>query len=251
MNTENEQLFDEHQKKLYDEKAQMMTIDIDEFDELEKIQTPNSDEIKKQQDDFVFNELGEGKKDDGTVKEFLEDEELDIIKSTDKKGRVTEIITTKNYFEIEKVEILKPYYKDTSGNIIPPIENKDKNGNITSQYYNQKLKVTVKDRPYNITVSGIRWFKNNNAFNPDFRTEAYMPNLDTKFVSEINQLYWDVCDLDGFDKTKKDEEKILSKKEFIERLKGKKVKLFLDSGVFEKDSRKIDWTKIAIFNIKN
>lgn len=248
MNTENKELFDEQQTKINE--IETTTDELEEFENTDDVQK-NTDDITKQQDNFVFNELRDGKKDDKTMKEFLDDEELDIIKITDIKGRISEIITTKNYFEITDVEILKPYYKDINGNIIPPIENKDKNGNITSKYYNQKLKVTVKDRPYNITVSGIRWFQNENSFNPDFRTDAYTPNVDTKFVSEINQLYWDVCDLDGFDKTKKDEEKILSKKEFIERLKGKKVKLFLDSGVFEKDGRKIDWTKIAIFNIKN
>lgn len=246
---ENKQFFEKTQTKIDDVKIAKPGDDLslDKYD-LNSNNTTN-ESTEKESQDFEFGSLDSTYESDGTIKKFLDDEEIEIKKVYDKEiNEETEIKFSKNAFEIISAEILKPILKDSNGNRIDPEEKTD-NGKVTSRFYSSKLEIKVKDRPYKIHVAGIKWFVNDNTLNPSFRTD-FVEKADLKYISEIQKLYWKVCDLLGYDKTQKNKDKILSKKQFIDSLVGLKIKLVENTGKFQKGKEQIAWSKLAISSIQ-
>jgi hypothetical protein len=246
--TENKQLFDEHQKKINDVQIAKPGEDLGDIDLNEEFKDSDKSNDEKSQE-FQFGDLDTSFESDGLIKKFLNDEEIEIKKSFNKDiNEEEEIKFSKNAFEIISAEILKPIVKDAQGNKIKPDE-KVENNKVTSRFYTSKLEIKVKDRPYKIHVAGIRWFVNGEMLNPSFRTD-FVEKADLKYISEIQKLYWKVCDLLGFDKTQKNKDKILTKKQFIDSLVGLKVKLTELNGKFQKGKEQIAWSKLAISTIE-
>ena len=245
---ENKQFFEKNQTKINDVKIAKPGDDLslDDFDLNDNSQIKQD---PKNEPSFEFGSLDSTYESDGLLKKFLDDEEIEIKKVFDKNtNEEEEIKFSKNAFEIISAEILKPILKDSNGNRIDP-EEKTENGKVTSRFYSSKLEIKVKDRPYKIHVAGIRWFVNYNTLNPSFRTD-FVEKADLKYIAEIQKLYWKVCDLLGYDKTQKNKEKILSKKQFIDSLIGLKIKLVENNGKFQKGKEQIAWSKLAISSIQ-
>ena len=240
----------EENKKFFENNTTNTQQDDDlSLDKYDLNNNSSTESLEKEPQEFEFGDIDSVYESDGLIKKFTDDEEIEIKKVYDKESNEeVDIKFSKNAFEIISAEILKPILKDSNGNRIEP-EEKVSNGKVTSRFYTSKLEIKVKDRPYKIHVAGIKWFVNDNTLNPSFRTD-FVEKADLKYISEIQKLYWKVCDLLGYDKTKKNKEKILSKKQFIDSLVGLKVKLVENTGRFQKGKDQIEWTKLAISSIQ-
>jgi len=198
---DNIELFDEQQKKIFDEKTIL------------------KEEKEEDEESFTFNELPDNQ--EYKVK-FSEDEDVEVKTFKDAEGNETKIKIMKMPLEIESARILLPRIKDVDGNIIPPLETISKKNNRKLKYYVSKVEILYKDSNYKSLVPSIRWWVNGSQVTPSFKTE-FVENVDLKYITDITKLYWKFCDAYGYDKTKKDETKILSQKQFINELVGKKA----------------------------
>jgi hypothetical protein len=249
MNEENKSVFDEVKQQNENEgyKQPENTNDLDSkvYDDKQKtLNNSNSEEekIKKELEDFEKGELPDEQE---YLVGFTDDESVEVKTYKDPEGGEQKVKFSKNVFEIEDAKILSPITKDIDGNLVPPEESTSKKTGKTVKYYTSKVQVLYKNSSYKTLIPSVRWWVNGNKLNPSFKTD-YIENYNPKFTSEITKLYWKFCDKYGYDKTKKDRDKILSPKQFLKELVGKKVILRELSGNYEGR----DWTKLSIAEFK-
>lgn len=160
---------------------------------------------------------------------------MDVELATEDKGKV---------FEIENAEIKRPILMDANKN---PIEPKHAKKDPTKVYYESKVVVTFKGTNYVSIIPMVKWFKQIKVvegkdkvfLNPWFNTTIVEKDLNNHLVSDISKVFYKYC------KKKNLDQKKVTQKSFIDGLKGMKVKLEEDSGVYE--GRPFARLKIAEF----
>jgi len=175
--------------------------------------------------------------------EFSEEKNYEIIlnEKLDDKG------ITEKVFEISKAELLKPRTIDNEGNIIP-LRSLSKSDE-TKKGYETKVAIYFKDTNYRALLPNIKWFLNTRiskdengndikvqSLTPTFRTKIAAEELDDTFTSIISKHYYIFCKTFGHIPGE------LTKKQFLEDLVGKKVKLKQFSGKYEGHT----WNRIHI-----
>ena len=145
-------------------------------------------------------------------------------------------------FEIETVEMKTPIMTDANGQ---PIKAQALSPNDPTKVgYTTKLVLTFKGTNYAAIVPSIKWYKSTQTidnklktfYNPWFNTNIKEEQLNDNLVSEISKLFFRYC------KTQQLDMKKVTQKQFVDGLKGQKVKLETKKGKYKGK----DWSKITV-----
>lgn len=223
MNQENEEFFKEQDVETSYNKPNN--------DDKEKTSS-NTDEMKE----FIIGELSDAEK---MLVAFTDDEDIEVKEFKDIDGNTTKIKYLKKPLEIASVKILQPRLFNIDGEKIEPEATKSKAGKDL-RFYTTKVEVLYKNSMYKSLIPSIRWWVNGDRLDPSFMTK-FTDKLDMKFITDITKVYWKYCDTFGYDKSQVHPDKILTQKQFIDGLVGKKVIIKEVSGFYGKE-----WTKLGI-----
>ena len=199
------------------------------------------DEEKK--DETVLDDLEEAAVEEET-KPLQEAEEVAFGDFSNQVKYDVEIVEADKgkVFEIETVEMKTPIMTDASGQPTKPIVLSP--NDPTKIGYTTKLVLTFKGTNYAAIVPSIKWYKSTQTidnklktfYNPWFNTNIKEAQLGDNLVSEISKLFFRYC------KTQQLDMKKVTQKQFVDGLKGQKVKLETKTGTYKNK----DWAKITV-----
>jgi len=160
---------------------------------------------------------------------FLDDEKT-IEKTIDRKV----IDVTEKVYTISTAEVAAPRTADADNNMIAPLESKS-----GKKFYTSKLNLTFDHSTYKSVLPNVKWFVNikdgKTVLNPWFNIH-YDEKTDEKFVSVVSNLYFKLCKFLGKELGE------MTQSQFTKSLAGKKVRLAMTKGIYEKRT----WTRIDV-----
>lgn len=224
MNQENEEFFKEQDVETSYNKPSTS--------EVKEKTISNNDEIK----DYILGGLSDKEK---MLISFIDGEDIEVKEFKDVDGNTTKIKYLKKPLEIASVKILQPRLINVDGEKIEPEVTKGKDGKEL-KFYTTKVEVLYKDSMYKSLIPSVRWWVNGDRLDPSFMTK-FSDKLDMKFITDLTKVYWKFCDAFGYDKTQAHPDKVLTQRQFIDGLVGKKVIIKEVSGFYGKE-----WTKLGI-----